>query len=586
MNGSNRTFQGLLLAFLLSSLPLSGYAQTLKLELTGLDGDLKSNALAWLGQLPETAQARSNYLHSAEEKVGNSLRALGYYRPQIDLHLERLQEPWTLRIDVVPGEPVHLREVDIEVTGAASEDPAFRKYLENTGLKTGDVLNHEKYEQVRRKLNALGLQHGYFDGEFTRSRVAVEAVGGTADVELHYASGQRYRFGALDYDRQEFVEELVEPLVTAREGEPYDQARLRESQIQLQRTGYFSTVLLQPRLDAASQGEVPLKLQLFPAKRHSFDVGIGYSTDTEERVTLAWRTPRINRWGHSQETRLQYSPINPSGRVTYSIPMSHPLNDTLQFSVRVEDNEFGDLESRQHELGGRREFKSGNWIYSYSLRALRESWNAAGESREGDYVLPGFSISQRLRKGSLVNPSAGFSQWYRLEGGSDQFGSDVDLVRVLANYGYIHSFGERHRVVLRSDLGAVVMQDSKRHDLAPSLAFFAGGSQSLRGYGYQSIGSEVVTTNDKGEEVRIVVGGERLATASIEYQYTFTDSWRGSLFLDGGDAFDAQDFEFHGGAGVGIHYLTPVGAVRFEIANPYTDDNPNWRVNLAIGAEF
>ncbi len=561
-------------------------ADVLDVELVGLKGELKTNAEAWLGSPPQTAHARSNYLHSARENIANSLRALGYYRPQIDLDLQHDEEPWRLRIEVDPGEPVRLRHVDIQVSGEASADPAFKTFLEGVDLRSEQVLQHDRYEQVRRRLHALGLQRGYFDGRFVVSRVAVEPIAGTADIELFYDSGPRYRFGKLIYDDEEFSPSLVTPLVTAREGEPYNQSRLSESQVQLQRTGYFSTVMLRPDLDAASGREVPLRLQLYPAKRHSVDLGIGYSTDTEERLTATWRTPRLNRHGHSQETRLRYSRINPSGSFTYSIPLSHPLNDTLQFGARLEDNEYGDLDSLQKELLVRRELKQGNWIYSFSLRALQERWSVAGRDFDDEYLLPGFSISQRLRGGSLANPSSGFSHWYRLEGASESAGSDINLFRATANYGYIQSFAERHRVVLRSDLGIALVSEGQRQDLAPSLGFFAGGGQSIRGYSYQSIGTEITTTNDEGEEVKLVVGGERLVTASVEYQYSFKPNWRGAIFIDGGDAFDEEDFEFHGGAGVGVHYVTPVGAVRLEVATPFTEDDPGWRVHLAVGAEF
>ncbi|WP_167854992.1 autotransporter assembly complex protein TamA [Mangrovimicrobium sediminis] len=566
-------------------LPLTAFAQVLEVRLEGLDGELEKNARAWLGDAPTTPQSRSNYLHGARERVVSSLQALGYYRAEVDLQLER-GEPWVLSIHVDPGEPVRLRHVNIGLDGEAKNDPAFSDLLADSGLKRDDVLNHGTYEDFRRKLQSLALQRGYFDGRFSQARVEVEPIGGTADVHLHYNSGPRYRFGPLQWDRETIDGSLVRPLLTAREGEPYDQAKLRESQIQLQRTGYFSTVILRPDLDDRGDAVVPLDLELFPATRHSFDVGVGYSTDTEERVTLTWRTPRLNRYGHSQETRLQYSSVNPSGRFTYSIPMSHPLNDVLQFSALVEDNEFGDLDSRQQELRVRREFRRNSWIYSFSLRGLRESWNAAGNSFEAEYLLPGFSLSQRKRGGSLVNPSSGFSQWYRIEGGSESAGSHIDLLRLSANYGYIHSFGERHRVVLRSDLGTVLVPDGQRDSLAPSLNFFAGGAQSIRGYGYQSIGREIVTTNDQGEEVKLVVGGERLVTGSAEYQYSFTPQWRGALFLDGGDAFDKDDFDMHYGAGVGVHYVTQVGAIRLELANPFSEDDPSWRIHLAIGAEF
>ena len=40
------------------------------------------------------------------------------------------------------------------------------------------------------------------------------------------------------------------------------------------------------------------------------------------------------------------------------------------------------------------------------------------------------------------------------------------------------------------------------------------------------------------------------------------------------------------GAGFGLHYLTPVGALKLEIANSVSEDNPDWRFHINIGAEF
>ena len=116
--------------------------------------------------------------------------------------------------------------------------------------------------------------------------------------------------------------------------------------------------------------------------------------------------------------------------------------------------------------------------------------------------------------------------------------------------------------------------------------FFAGGNQSIRGFAYQSIGNEIDVQKSNGKNKTLVVGGDRLVVASLEYQYYFNENWRGALFVDGGDAFDSGEFELNYGAGFGIHYMTPVGAVRVELANSLSDDNPDWRLHFTVGAEF
>ncbi len=559
---------------------------TMKITLSGLKGELEKNALAWLGAPPETPQERLLYIVSIEKNVERSLQALGYYDPEITVDIQRTDPVWQATVTVDPGEPVRIRHVSVQLQGAAGGDDAFAALLSEIPFATGDVLHHGKFDDFRRRILALGLRRGYFDGRITLGRVEVEPVGGTADIFLHYDSGERYLFGNLEYDHDQITAPLLEPLRTFSAGEPYEQAKLQQFQAALQRTGYFSSVLVRPDMEKSEKGIVPIGLSLFPAARHSFNVGVGYSTDTEERVSVTWRTPRINRYGHRQETRLQYSRINPSGRVIYTIPLKHPLDDVLLLSARLEDNEFGDLDSRQSELGVRREMTKRGWVRGYSLRALNESWRFVGEDRENRYLLPGISLSHRDHRGSAVNPSWAFGRIYQLEAGSEQAGSDIDLVRATANLRLVTTPAPLHRLVGRLDLGGVFLSDGDKKKLAPSLSFFAGGSQSIRGYGYQSVGNEITVTGDSGQEKRVVSGGTRLLTGSVEYQYSFTGQWRGAIFVDGGDAFDEGEFDMNVGVGVGVHYVTPVGAIRVELANPVTEDDPAWRFHLAVGAEF
>ena len=578
-------FRQIFCLFLLA-LPVLCRAEALRYEVEGVEGPLLDNVNAWLGPAPESPEERLNFVVSARDRVEQSLQALGYYRPHIDIAVDRSKDKWRMLVSVSPNEPVRIRDVQMLLAGAAVSDPVFAELIDSLPLAVGNVFHHGRYEAFKRSLQALGQRRGYFDGRLTESQVRVDPVAGTADVSLHYDSGVRYDFGPLNYNAEQLEREQLNALKSFAEGDPYDAAALQQFQSQLQQTGFFASVIVGPQLNNRTGAVVPIDLELYPARRHSIDLGVGYSTDTEERLSVTWRTPRINRYGHSQETRIQYSPINPSGRVIYSIPLSHPLNDTLQLSVRVEENEFGDIDSDQAELSVRREVKGENWLYSYSLRGLNESWDVGDFAEESDYVLPGVTFSHKYRAGPLVNPLAGFSQFYSLEGGSESAGSDSDLVRAYANFVFVASLAEDHRLVLRSELGAVAISDRDRAQLAPSLNFFAGGSQSIRGYSYQSLGNEVEVEQDDGTLKTFVVGGERLITGSAEYQYSINETWRAALFADAGDAFDEGEFDANYGVGVGVHYMTPVGAIKLELANPVGDDNPAWRFHINIGAEF
>ena len=575
---------GLLILLLMSS--AAGAATTLKLSVVGIEGEQKKNVLAYLGAVPESDENRRNFVVSARDKVESALQALGYYQPEIEIDLQRTEPKWRLSIVVNAGEPVRVRDINIQILGAAANDDNFTRLTSDIGFSSGDVLHHGRFESFRKKVLSLGQRRGYLRGEIVASRIEIEVDAGTADVMLWYESGPRLRFGEIIVDNTLIDSDLFDSMLTFQPGDYFDQVRLQELQSRLQRTNYFSSVIVLPQRKRSLGDRVPIMVNLQRAKRHSFDVGVGYSTDTEERMSLTWRTPRINRHGHSQQTRLVYSPINPSGRFTYSIPVSDPLTDVVQLWARVEENEFGDIDSRQNELGIKRETKNRNWIYGYSLRELNESWDIAGYSASNDYLLFGGSVSRRTHRGSIVDPEWGFSQLYTVEAAADQLGSDLDLLRFTAALRYVMTPVPRNRLVTRLDLGRVKIANGDRRDLAPSLAFFAGGSQSIRGYAYQSLGDELTVVEPNGETKTLVVGGDRLVIGSLEYQYYFTATWRGALFVDAGDAFDRGEFDAKVGAGFGVHYVTPVGAVRVELANSVSEDDPSWRLVFAIGAEF
>ena len=564
----------------------AGATTTLKLSVVGIQGEQKKNVLAYLGAVPESDENRRNFVVSARDKVESALQALGYYQPEIEIDLQRTEPKWRLSIVVNAGEPVRVRDINIQILGAAANDDNFTRLTSDIGFSSGDVLHHGRFDSFRENVLSLGQRRGYLRGEIVASRIEVQVEAGTADVMLWYDSGPRLRFGEIIVDNTLIDSDLFDSMLTFQPGDYFDQVRLQELQSRLQRTNYFSSVIVLPQRKRSLGDRIPIMVNLQRAKRHSFDVGLGYSTDTEERMSLTWRTPRINRHGHSQQTRLVYSPINPSGRFTYSIPVSDPLTDVVQLWARVEENEFGDIDSRQNELGIKRETKNRNWIYGYSLRELNESWDIAGYSASNDYLLFGGSVSRRTHRGSIVDPEGGFSQLYTVEATADQLGSDLDLLRVTAALRYVMTPVPRNRLVTRLDLGRVKIANGDRRDLAPSLAFFAGGSQSIRGYAYQSLGDELTVVEPNGETKTLVVGGDRLVIGSLEYQYYFTATWRGALFVDAGDAFDRGEFDAKVGAGFGVHYVTPVGAVRVELANSVSEDDPSWRLVFAIGAEF
>ena len=303
------------LFFILALAPGQLLASSLAYSIEGVRGELKKNIAGWLGAEPGTAEERSNFIASARERTASSLKALGYYQPDIQVAVDRESSPWAMIVRVTPNAPALIADIDIQVLGEAADDSEFSHLLESLPFAPGDILHHGVYEKFKRKLLALGLRRGYFDGVADRSRVEVNVDENSANITLHYTSGQRYRFGQIRLDERMMDMSWVDSVIRFRQGEVFDLSLLQQLRSELQQTRYFSTVIVRPQLDELADGHVPVSVTLSPVSRHNFEFGVGFSTDTEERLSVTWRTPLVNRHGHSQETRLEYSAINPSGLV-------------------------------------------------------------------------------------------------------------------------------------------------------------------------------------------------------------------------------------------------------------------------------
>ncbi len=129
----------------------------------------------------------------------------------------------------------------------------------------------------------------------------------------------------------------------------------------------------------------------------------------------------------------------------------------------------------------------------------------------------------------------------------------------------------------RAEAGQVFVHD--RIGVPDTILYRAGGDNSVRGYGYRTLGP---TVNGA------VVGGRVLATGSFEVEHPLTarlPALLGALFVDGGNAADRwDDLTPVFGFGAGLHYRSPVGPLRVDLA--YGEHEHRYRLHVSVGITF
>lgn len=563
----------LLFAVILS--PMLVQAQEVELTIEGLKSFRKDNVDAYLSAIPKEEYSTSiRFQARLQRTITEALNAVGYYQPTFEFEVS--EDKTELIVKVSQGSSVRYKEVEIVITGEAKDDPDFIAAIEASGLKKGERLNHGEYDSLKSKLRNLGLQKGYFDAKFTTSRLEIAPDLYQAFVRLHFDSGIRYHFGATEITGSQIKIERVRSLSPFQEGDPYLVSQVGEYNQNLSNTDWFSSVLVEPDLSLLGEGrELPMKVSLAPQARHQLETGLGYSTDVDVRASLKWKRPWVNSLGHSFDSSLSVSSPEQTLTASYRIPLEDVLNDYYRIHYGMKRVDSRDTKSIESNLALERHWKLDNdWNRTIFIRYLLENYEQGLQDDNAQFLLPGITFSRIRARGGAM-PTWGDSQYITLEYGSENALSETDVVRVLGGMKWIRSAGENHRGLFRIDGGANFADDFDK--LSPSLRFFAGGDNNLRGYGYESISPK--------DESGALTGAKYIATTSLEYQYRLYGNWWGALFYDYGDAFNDTP-EFKRGTGVGVRWASPVGPIRLDFAWGLDKDPTDFKIHFSLGPEL
>ena len=108
-------------------------------------------------------------------------------------------------------------------------------------------------------------------------------------------------------------------------------------------------------------------------------------------------------------------------------------------------------------------------------------------------------------------------------------------------------------------------EGADQFDLPPDQRFYAGGSATVRGYNYQSVGPQFPDSNNRRAAPRSLAG-------TVEFRQRIFDSFGAAVFVDAGQvAANGPPVHRHSwrvGAGVGARYYTSIGPIRLDVAVP------------------
>jgi translocation and assembly module TamA len=317
----------------------------------------------------------------------------------------------------------------------------------------------------------------------------------------------------------------------------------------------FSSAIVNIEPDVFTHESAPVKVVLTETKSMRVAIGAGYSSNNGARSEINYINHNfLDRvWNFTSNLTLEQN------RQTLSTGIDLLPNESdyrLSWAASGQATLIQGLRTLDKKLGVTRSRSMGQIETQTGITWQDESTQTAdGIQNRIKALVPDWQWHRRAVDDPLY-PRHGNVTEVRVGGGSREFLSDQNFLRSYARAQIWWPVGKRDAFSMRGEAGFTAA--TSRLGIPQEYLFRAGGSQSVRGYAYQSLGVLEDST---------VVGGRVLSTGSIEYTHWISHDWGAALFIDTGGAADVlHDLHMSTGYGSGVRWRTPVGPLALDLA--------------------
>ena len=526
---------------------------------------------------------RAIFVRRAQREIPELLATEGYFSSSA--HLQAVLPSGAINLRVDAGKRTQVTQVSLEFLGdlasSASEQAETAAFLrEQFGLQEGDPFTAKAWDQAKSDLMSHISRRDYATARLVESQAEVDPAIASARLKLVVDSGRPYLFGPLKISGLErYPESMVTRYAGFKPGQPYRRDQILALQKTLQGLPQFSSVIIS--LDTASAGNTadtsgpvsaPVKVQIVEADSRKLSVGFGYSTNHGTRSEINYQSHNFLDRIWSLNTALALE-VNRQTFTTGIDTLPNPQGFQLLWNLSAQRTQIQGLETRGDKFGVTRSNTIFGIRNDVGLYWQQEQRIPEGGIRENNQALVLEWHGYRRDVDNPMFPMNGTLTELKLGMAGKAFLSDQDFVRTYGRHQSWILLNERDVLLLRVEAGYTAA--ATRLGIPQEYLFRVGGTQTVRGYAYQSLGFI---------EGGAIVGGRAMSTASAEVTRWFSD-WGFAMFYDMGGAADvATSLRMSHGYGFGPRWRSPVGPLALDIARPRNDPKP--MIHFAISVAF
>ncbi|MBC7361576.1 MAG: BamA/TamA family outer membrane protein [Candidatus Aminicenantes bacterium] len=534
-------------------------------------------------------------IYDLPERIRLFYEEQGFSQAKVDLNFVRKDGSVTPVIYIEEGPRQIIRSLEIQ--GATTISPA--EIISQLDSRPGKAYYKPTLQRDLEKINLIYLNKG-----FRGTQVSVEAVPdreNNFDVVIRISEGRRMKVDNIFISGNHLTDrKIILREIRLKAGDWAEYNRLLETKRGLDSLGVFSEVKLEEL--PSTENSVNLSIQVREGEQNFASLGLGVETREEARSIALWENdlrPRItaeyiryNLFRNASQLSFvgQLSLVEKRLVATWQQPYIFGLKMRTYFSgyLEKEDRTSFSYERRGFSLSTMRNLPA-NFALLLAAGALRTKLTnlEISESEIERERLP-YSIAYgsatfiQDRRDDTFNPQNGYFFSLALERAYPLLHTESNFIKLFAKFQYFYPLATNINfyTTLRLGLASGTVPIPER--------FFAGGSNSFRGEGFERLGP-------KDSESGLPLGGKAVFLLNMETKFLLLKKLPdlyGAIFYDVGNVYpEIKDFNFldlSQAVGLGLRYRTPLGPVRFDMGWNLNPSQRRWKplFFLTIGNMF
>ena len=556
------------------------------------------------------------------ERLKTVLESFGYYQSYVEIRIDGLplddpgvgeeltsrskDDDSEIKITFSIGPLYHLRNVEID----GEVPPGADKVLALEGgapAVAADVLGAGD-----RLLNWLEDQ-GYAFAKVDTPIAHEDPPNRVLDVSFHAQTGALVQIGEIRIrGLKDMKEAFVRKRLLLHTGEQYGATKIEAARKDLLALGVFSSVSVRLGTKPDSQGRIPVTFNARERKGHAVSVSGAYSSDLGGSTGVSWTKRNVS--GKADSLTLSATAINLGGGTStngigydvngkYLIPDWKERDQSLQTAIGAirqsldaydqtaytgtvtVNRKLSSIWSVSAGLGIEQERIDQHECYVGQCDDLRPGCNLVNQTpapgtteppacdERFSYTLLSLPITALFNTTGLDSPLEDATHGMRVSlSVTPTFSFGHPSTRFFVTQGTGSLYFDLNKIGFNKTPGRSVLAlralaglaaGASQFSLPPDQRFYAGGSGTIRGYRYQSVGPLFPNGNP--------VGGTAINAGSVEYRQRFGTNFGTAVFLDAGNVsknLNPLNGQLKTGAGVGLRYYTPIGPIRLDVAVP------------------